>query len=273
MTATPMQIHPLEVWDLLTVLGLGGHWGTDEDNFLRFFGEMRKPFDQADWEFVFDLVQDYLATGGTIDADFQRQVIADIGQVKWATIQGLLTKPGERARILRQLGPSVQPHVKELAHRHTPIARFVFRNTRTLLREYLRRGIMRERVPTSQPRIARVEMLPEEQALYTRIDEYISHFYQKYERERRGLGFVMTVYRRRLTSSFHALHLSLERRLKFLRGVISGDKIFDDDDLEQDELEQDVAEELLTDADRERFQSEVEYVEDFIQQLRFLGIA
>ena len=83
----------------------------------------------------------------------------------------------------------------------------------------------------------------------------------------------MTVYRRRLTSSFHALHLSLERRLKFLRGVISGDKIFDDDDLEQDELEQDVAEELLTDADRERFQSEVEFVEDFIQQLRLLGIA
>ena len=273
MNATPMQIHPLEVWDLLTVLGLGGHWGTDEDNFLRFFGEMRKPFDQADWEFVFDLVQDYLATGGTIDADFQRQVIADIGQVKWATIEGLLTKPGERARILRQLGHSVQPHVKELAHRHTPIARFVFRNTRTLLREYLRRGIMRERVPTRQPRIERVEMLPEEQALYTRIDEYISHFYQQYENERRGLGFVMTVYRRRLTSSFHALHLSLERRLKFLRGVISGDKIFDDDDLEQDELEQDVAEELLTDADRERFQSEVEYVEDFIQQLRLLGIA
>ncbi|MBM3131332.1 MAG: DEAD/DEAH box helicase, partial [Chloroflexi bacterium] len=143
MTATPMQVHPLEVWDLLTVLGLGGRWGADEDNFLRFFGEMRKPFDQADWEFIFELVQDYLATGGTIDADFKRQVIADIGQVKWATLEGLLTKPGERARILRQLGATVQPHVKELAHRHTPITRYVFRNTRALLREYLRRGIMR----------------------------------------------------------------------------------------------------------------------------------
>ena len=273
MTATPMQVHPLEVWDLLTVLGLGGRWGADDDNFLRFFGEMRKPFDQADWEFIFDLVQDYLATGGTIDEDFKRQVIADIGQVKWAAIEGLLTKPGERSRILRQLGASVQSHVKELAHRHTPITRYVFRNTRTLLREYLRRGIMRERVPTRKPRIERVEMLPEELVLYTRIDEYISHFYQKYENERRGLGFVMTVYRRRLTSSFHALHLSLERRLKFLRGVISGDKVFDDDDLEQDELEQDDAEDLLSDADRERFKTEVEYVEDFIQQLRLLSVA
>jgi hypothetical protein len=59
-----------------------------------------------------------------------------------------------------------------------------------------------ERVPTRKPRIERLKMLAEEQTLYTRIEEYISHFYQKYERERRGLGFVMTVYRRRLTSSF-----------------------------------------------------------------------
>jgi len=60
-------------------------------------------------------------------------------------------------------------------------------------------------------------MRPDEQALYDRIDEYISQFYQKYENERRGLGFVMTVYRRRLTSSFYAVRKSLERRLIFLR--------------------------------------------------------
>ena len=46
--------------------------------------------------------------------------------------------------------------------------------------------------------------------------EYISHFYHKYEDERHGLGFVMTVYRRRLTSSFSAVQCSLERRLEFL---------------------------------------------------------
>jgi len=30
MTATPMQVHPLEVWDLLTVLGMGGRWAADK---------------------------------------------------------------------------------------------------------------------------------------------------------------------------------------------------------------------------------------------------
>lgn len=37
LTATPMQIHPVEVWDLLRLLGLGGRWGAGEEYFLRFF--------------------------------------------------------------------------------------------------------------------------------------------------------------------------------------------------------------------------------------------
>ena len=62
-------------------------------------------------------------------------------------------------------------------------------------------------------------MRPDEGELYHRIEEYIRDHYQKYEAERKGLGFIMTVYRRRLTSSFYAIQQSLERRLEFLRGT------------------------------------------------------
>ena len=48
-------------------------------------------------------------------------------------------------------------------------------------------------------------MTDEEWKLYQRIEEYIRNHYQKYEAERKGLGFIMTVYRRRLTSSFYAI--------------------------------------------------------------------
>ena len=51
LTATPMQVHPVEVWDLLTVLGLGGRWGADENNFLGFFAELRRDFRDTEWEF------------------------------------------------------------------------------------------------------------------------------------------------------------------------------------------------------------------------------
>lgn len=273
MTATPMQIHPLEVWDLLSVVGMGGRWGADEDNFLGFFQEMRKPFNQVEWEFVFDLVRDYLATGGQIDETFQEQSLADIGPVGWSTLEELPFKPGRRTQAIRQLGPKAESYVEEMARRHTPLNHYIFRNTRELLREYERRGILKAQVPRRKPRLERVEMRSEEKTLYDRIDEYITHFYHKYENERRGLGFVMTVYRRRLTSSFYAVRCSLERRLAYLKGQLDPDKQFTDDDIEQEELDLDVGDEILNPVQRDFFQAELEYVQDFIQELQLLSVS
>ncbi len=41
MTATPMQVHPIEVWDLLNLLGLPPEWTADA--FLRFFDDLDHP--------------------------------------------------------------------------------------------------------------------------------------------------------------------------------------------------------------------------------------
>ncbi len=91
MTATPMQIHPVEVWDLLRVLGLGGRWGADSHNFLRFFQELRRPFDDADWDFVFEMVRDFLQTAGELDPVFARQAEARLGLVDWQQLLSALT--------------------------------------------------------------------------------------------------------------------------------------------------------------------------------------
>lgn len=272
MTATPMQVHPLEVWDLLTLLGLGGRWGADEENFLHYFSELQKTFSQVDWEFIFDMLVDEFSTGGKLDPNFVNQAQQEIGLVKWATLGGLPYAPGKRIQTLRSLGANAQPYVKEMARRHTPISRYVFRNTRTLLRTYQTKGILKANVPTRRPQIIRVKMRQEESELYDRIQEYISRFYQKYESERRGLGFIMTVYRRRLTSSFYAIRCSLERRLKYLQGAIPSDNVFDDDDLEQEELSFDVTDDLAGDS-REQFLAELTYLKDFVQKLRFLSVA
>ena len=286
MTATPMQVHPLEVWDLLKLLGLGGRWGADDENFLQYFTELRKQYASVDWEFVFGMLRDELQTGGTLDADFVERAQAEIGPVKWSAIEGLIHQPGNPAITLKALGDSVQPYVSELARLHTPLHRYVFRNTRTLLREYKRQGILKKNVPTRRPKIIRVNMRPEETDLYERIDEYISYFYQKYEHERRGLGFIMTVYRRRLTSSFYAVRCSLERRLQYLRGALSPDTLLDAEELEPDELSQEeLALDLMDEAEtapmptgneplsREMYQAEVNYLQTFIHDLQALGRA
>ena len=48
--------------------------------------------------------------------------------------------------------------------------------------------------------------------------------------DRKPLGFIMTVYRRRLTSSLYAILRSLERRLGALQQTASLDEMLDDDD-------------------------------------------
>lgn len=271
LTATPMQLHPVEVFDLLRILGLGGRWGA-EDNFLRFFSELRRTveqYDEADWRFILAMMKDFLDAGGSLDPEFERQAEERLGPVGWKQIQGLPSSKRWDA-VLRRANTNERAVLIEMAKRHTPLRKFMFRNTRRLLREYQKKGILKERIPDRDPRLVWIELTRPEQDIYDRIDEYISDFYQRYEAERRGLGFIMTVYRRRLTSSFHAMKCSLERRLTFLQGETTNQG-YTDDDVEQDDLQKDVTEDEVSGAQSALQQEEIRYVEDYLSQLRNLG--
>ena len=41
-SATPMQMHAHEAWDLLDLLGLSGAWAGSAENFVRYYAELRK---------------------------------------------------------------------------------------------------------------------------------------------------------------------------------------------------------------------------------------
>jgi len=271
MTATPMQIHPVEVWDLLKILGLSGRWGAHESNFLRYFQELRRAdWEEVNWPFVLELLRDYLATGGSLDPDFCEAAERQLGPVTWEEIRRLPFSP-HPDRILKHLTPPARGIVWEMARRHTPVQRFLWRNTRRLLHKYREVKILKENVPQRRPELVWIDMRPEEQQLYNRIEEYISDFYQKYESERKGLGFIMTVYRRRLTSSFYALKESLQRRLDFLTGRPQTDSAFGltDDDREQDDLDQDIDEVLAGEAGLLARQ-EIDYIKDFLRELKVI---
>jgi hypothetical protein len=264
MTATPMQVHPIEIWDLLNTLGLSGEWGAAGRDFLRFYEQLRHPPDETDWRFVFRMLRAELTVrGGTLEDGFAKEAQRLVGLVDWVKVKGL-PQDQTPGRTLQDLPTQAQAVARRMVKAHTPLRRLTYRNTRDLLRRYHREGLLTETVPDRAPRPVWITMREEERALYNRIEEYITDFYRKYEDERKGLGFVMTVYRRRLTSSFYAIRRSLEKRLAFLRG--RANLGLDEDDLEQEALNQDV-DELGLDEGRTIFQEEIAYVEDFVHAL------
>jgi len=266
LSATPMQVHPLELWDLLALLGLGGTWGAGPEPFLRFFTELRRGPAALDWSAVLPLVREEIAVSG-LDPAFGQQAERELGAVGWEQVRGVLT--GRSSLAPQHLDERQRAWLLAGVRRHTPLARLMFRHTRSLLRRYAERGVLQLRVPEREPRPVWIAMTPVEQGLYERIEEYIAEFYARYEAERKGLGFVMTVYRRRLTSSFAAVRASLERRLEYLRGR-RRDPGLTEEDLEQAELEQDVSEELPQALER-AFAEEARYLEDFVRELELLG--
>ena len=271
LTATPMQVHPVEVWDLLKLLGLESRWGADEENLLRFFEEVRNPYRQRDWPFLLGMSKDFLMTGGEIDPAFEERARSRLGPVAWNTVKTLPDTIKSRATI-EALDAEARSVLSDMIRHHTPIRTFIWRNGRGLLRRYRRRGILSQPVPKRKPTNEWIEFTPEELELYDRIEEYISHFYRKYEERRRGLGFVMTVYRRRLTSSFHAARESLGRRRAFLVGDTDAvaNAGLTEEDLEQDDLGMDAVEDLGK-LDREARETELAYLDEFISDLNTLA--
>lgn len=267
-TATPMQIHRVEVWDLLKLLGLSGRWGASSNLFVRFFEELGKPFDETNWQFVLTLVRDYLDTGAQIDRRFEKEAEESVGPATWLAIKSLADSRDANS-VVQGFNTKGQAVLKKFVTLHTPVRKLVYRHTRPLLRMYKQEGLFHGDIPERDPQEIWIPMNTDERELYDRIDEYFADFYQKYESERKGLGFVMSVYRRRLTSSFYAMEKSLERRLEFLRGDPDAEpQGLTEEDREQEELSNDFEEEY---ADSDIYREEIDYVVDFVSELRQLG--
>ncbi len=271
LTATPMQVHPVEVWDLLIQLGLPGRWGATDQNFLDYFEQLRtarSEWKEANWRLVAEMARDELRHGGRIEPQIGKSVEDTLGWAGWDRLKGLLKRPVRIASLRR---PDERAAMLKILGHLTPLRRRMHRHSRQLLKSYRDQGLLPANLAGRRPEPRWVTMTPQERALYDRVEEYISDFYRKYEEKRKGLGFVMTVYRRRLTSSFHALEKSLTRRLAFLQAEVN-DLSLAEEDGEDEDLASDALEELGDRSDLGSIAAqEIGYVQDFLAELGRLG--
>lgn len=230
-SATPMQLHTHDLWDLLNLFGLPPEWDVSAERMQQYYEEVQLPLAHRQWQFLKLMLAGHLATTEP-DAAADRALQADLGPVKAQRITRFHESPFSES--VRRLDADVEPHWNRWLRANTPVRDRVFRTTRTTLRSYRDQG----RLPNGTV-IPNREVTDEfcnlgsAHSLYNRIEGYITRHYDSYLQAvgtRRPLGFIMTIYRRRLTSSFHAIRCSLARRRDVLAGRRAVAELLDADD-------------------------------------------
>jgi hypothetical protein len=148
----------------------------------------------------------------------------------------LMASRSDRQDALDELSAGGWRVIREVLSESTPVDALIHRNTRDTLRKYEAVGLLDTTVPDRNPEQRKIELTEETRAVYDQIDEYTREFYKRAqqtdEAQTRAIGFVMTTYRQRLTSSLHAIEQSLKRRREGLRSGLNDASEVSESDLQ-----------------------------------------
>lgn len=270
LSATPMQIDAIEVFDLLYILGLQGHWSYG-DNFCNYFTSLQAQLKPETLDFWQVMSNDYFKRGGMPCSRLKQylqqkdRILAYKLQDTWET--------GRKISNHKQLiaDDNFINSSRSYLTTNTPLKDLMFRHTRDTLRQYYRRGLLERDIPTRVVQDNAITLEPQREVpLYLAVSDYVRHFYRLAQFDQRScLGFLMTLYRKRLTSSFYAIKSSLQRRLDFLLtqqgSVLSNDDLADLDD----------ADDAIITGMESFFEpvdpQEIQYLEDLLQQFDNTG--
>ena len=214
-SATPMQLHTHDLWDLLDLFGLPEGWNRSASAMERYYRALQKPFGDrggSDWDHLRRMLAGFLDEASP-DPAVAARIEEEAGWVEADRIREFHESAGFRPG---GVGMEARPSWDDWLRANTPVRDRVFRTTRSTLRRYRETGVLPPDTVIPERRIDdRFYSLGGAKPLYDRIERYILRYYDAYLSaggKNVPLGFIMTVYRRRLTSSFYAIRKSLERR-------------------------------------------------------------
>lgn len=258
LTATPMQVSPVEVWDLLDLLGVPDGWQLDA--FLKFFEVAAKPNpSHEEMAYLARMFRSVESQFGEMSMEEAQLVTGIESRIRLKRLLRALRDPGMTP--LRQLETTDRHPILRLLRASTPVRRLISRHTRRLLRRYYDAGRISTPIATREVEDRFVSLTPAEADVYEAVEGYISTTYNNAAKEKRtAIGFVMTIYRRRLASSFHALAQTLESRKT---GLDSGQgSLFGKDRFEEDLPDDDVTDEPIDVEEAEQLEKEALRMEE-----------
>ena len=176
LTATPMQVSPIEVWDLLSLLGLPPEW--DVQSFQRFFeyASHENP-SHPQFEYMAKLFRAIEQYFGETPPEQFRKYFPDVGNLALKKIVQALQDEAQAPR--RSLSSDRRRIAIDIMRRNTPIQRLISRHTRELLRKYYEAGKISIRIANRDVQDKFVSLSVDERFLYEAVEEYIATTYNK----------------------------------------------------------------------------------------------
>lgn len=235
LTATPMQLHPVELYDLLDLLGLPPEW--NRADFERFYMRVRG-LEREDLHFMKAMFRSSEKRYGPIDR-------SRIDATRLETNKALnILRHDRNARPLAKDYRTMENALRLCS----PVTRLISRNTRRQLRENIRANELGWKLGVRAVVDEPVSMSTGERRAYDAVDSYISNVWNTYKgSNRQAVGFALTIYRKRLASSFAALGATLENHLDRLDGEPRRVSLYADgyeDELDVEDIEAGEAEAL-----------------------------
>jgi SNF2 family DNA or RNA helicase len=234
----------------LNLLGMPPEW-TDQA-FVSFYDALAKPSpSHEEFESLARLFRVFEGRYGEVSAE----TVQAATQITRLTAVRLLRSLRDEATMPRRsLSAKDRDTALRILRQNSPVGRLISRNTRDLLRRYYKEGRISTPIADREVDDRFLNMSDDERHIYELVEVYIRETYNKASASTKtAVGFVMTIYRKRLASSFYALTKTLEKRLAAIKkgdGSISGttDEDLPDDDLAEELLDTDEVTEMEREA-------------------------
>jgi len=170
MTATPMQVHPVEIWDLLNLLGLPGQWS--DEVFVRYFEDLNRNPDAEQLHRQAALFQLSEAAYGQLSkGEIERVERAlDLSKVDGQRVVKALREPSSMIP-LKRLTAKQRKAAVALLKLGSPVRYRMSRHTRNLLREYHKKGLITSPIADRKVVDVPIELTTAEWELYEAVKD------------------------------------------------------------------------------------------------------
>ena len=192
LTATPMQLHEIELWELLSLLDPAG---ATPAQYERFYAA-KSPETPDEWEDARDAYVAIAARPHRL-ASREERLIWDDNPIS------------RKANLTTRYMADTFDYMRQNA----PPRKRMSRHTRELLKEYSRRGLLDARVPDREAQAVAIPMTAHERELYEDIPNLVADCYSRPD-AKNALGFINTIYRKRISSSTYAFERTLTALLR-----------------------------------------------------------